>query len=307
MATTVAEPVARPRGLRDLIEGNWFPYLMVAPTILVLTLVGVIPFAYTVFISLQETSFTTATGFAGVRNFVTLMTDAVFWKSLGVTATILAVAVPAQLLLGLGIALVIHRGVVGRRIIAPILLLPAVVAPTVVAIIWKIMLAGTWGLLTYEIIDRFKLIEGGSVFGLPTSALIAMFLIEIWQWTPFVALALFAGLQALPLAPYRAAAVDGANRWQVFRYLTLPMLVPLLAVLFLLRTLDTFRIFDTIFILTGGGPGQATQVVSVYLYKSVFQFWELGRAAAGAVLIWVMFFIFASVLYRILSRRLKLF
>jgi multiple sugar transport system permease protein len=85
------------------------------------------------------------------------------------------------------------------------------------------------------------------------------------------------------------------------------MLLPLLAVLLLLRTLDSFRIFDTIFILTGGGPGTSTQVVSIYLYKSVFQFWELGRAAAGAVLIWVMFFIFASILYRIFSRRLKLF
>ncbi len=121
-----------------------------------------------------------------------------------------------------------------------------------------------------------------------------------------MALALFAGLQGLPLAPYRAAAVDGASRWQVFRYLTLPMLFPLLAVLLLLRMLDTFRIFDTIFILTGGGPGEATQAVSIYLYKTVFQFWELGRAAAGAVIIWIMLFIFASVLYRIFTRRLKL-
>lgn len=290
-----------------MVEGAWFPYLMVAPTILVLTLVGVIPFAYTVFISLQETSFTNVTGFTGMSNFVRLTTDPLFWKALTVTAIILGAAVPAQLLLGLGIALVMHRGVMGRRLIAPVLLLPAVVAPTVVAIIWKVMLAGTWGFLTYTVIDRFNLISEGSVFGLPTSALIAIFLIDIWQWTPFVALALFAGLQALPLAPYRAAAVDGANRWQLFRYLTLPMLFPLLAVLLLLRTLDTFRIFDTIFILTGGGPGQATQAVSIYLYKSVFQFWELGRAAAGAVLIWVMFFIFASILYRIFTRRLKLF
>jgi multiple sugar transport system permease protein len=122
-----------------------------------------------------------------------------------------------------------------------------------------------------------------------------------------VALALFAGLQALPLAPYRAASVDGASRWQVFRYVTLPMLYPLLAVLLLLRLLDTFRIFDTVFIISGGGPGESTQVISIYLYKTVFQFWELGRAAAGAVLIFLAFFILASVLYRLFSVRLKLF
>jgi multiple sugar transport system permease protein len=307
MAVDVAGRVLPRRTWRDVVEGGLFPYMMVAPTLLALTVVGVIPFAYTIFISFQETSFTRTVGFTGVTNFTDLVTDRLFWKTLGVTATILVAAVPAQLLLGLGIAMIMHRGVFGRRIIAPVLLLPAVVAPTVVAIIWKVMLAGTWGFLTYQVIDRFDLIARGSVFGLPTPAIIAIFMIEIWQWTPFVALALFAGLQGLPLAPYRAAAVDGASRWQVFRYLTLPMLFPLLAVLLLLRTLDTFRIFDTIFILTGGGPGEATQVVSLYLYKSVFQFWELGRAAAGAVLIWIMFFIFASVLYRIFTRRLKLF
>jgi multiple sugar transport system permease protein len=306
MATHVGELTAR-RSLRDVVEGKGFPYLMVVPTILVLSIVGVIPFVYTVFISFQETSFTRTVGFNGVGNFTSLVSDPLFWKALGVTTLILVVAVPVQLLLGLGIALVMHRGILGSRFIAPVLLLPAVVAPTVVAIIWKIMLAGTWGFLTYQVVDRFSLLERGSVLGLPRSALVTILLIEIWQWTPFVALALFAGLQALPLSPYRAAAVDGASRWQIFRYLTLPMLLPLLAVLLLLRTLDSFRIFDTIFILTGGGPGTSTQVVSIYLYKSVFQFWELGRAAAGAVLIWVMFFIFASILYRIFSRRLKLF
>lgn len=306
MATHVGRLPAR-RSLRDVVEGKGFSYLMVVPTILVLSIVGVIPFVYTVFISFQETSFTRTVGFNGVENFTSLVSDPLFWKALGVTTLILVVAVPVQLLLGLGIALVMHRGILGSRFIAPVLLLPAVVAPTVVAIIWKIMLAGTWGFLTYQVVDRFSLLERGSVLGLPRSALVTILLIEIWQWTPFVALALFAGLQALPLSPYRAAAVDGASRWQIFRYLTLPMLLPLLAVLLLLRTLDSFRIFDTIFILTGGGPGTSTQVVSIYLYKSVFQFWELGRAAAGAVLIWVMFFIFASILYRIFSRRLKLF
>jgi multiple sugar transport system permease protein len=307
MAERTIRIVPARRPLRDAIEGRWFPYVMVAPTLLVLTLVAVVPFVYTIFISFQETSFTQVKGFYGVSNFQSLLTDRLFWKALSVTGTILLVAVPFELVIGLGIAMLMHGGVFGSRIIAPVLLLPSVVAPTVVAIIWKVMLAGTWGLATYGIIDRFDILPGGSVLGLPTTALMAIMFIEVWQWTPFVALALFAGLQGLPDAPYRAASVDGASRWQVFRYLTLPMLYPLLAVLLLLRVLDTFKIFDTIFILTGGGPGEATQVLSLYLYKTVFQFWELGRAAAGAVLVWLMFFILASMLYRLFIRRLKLF
>lgn len=311
-AQTVEAPPAQAqaparRGVRDVIEGRWFPYIMVAPTLVVLTLVGVIPFVYTIFISLHETFFTRIRGFSGIRNFQDLLTDSRFWKGLSVTAVIMGTAVPLELLIGLGIALIMHRGVYAARVISPVLLLPVVVAPAVVAIIWKIMVAGSWGFLTYEVIDRFHLLKGGSVFGLPGSALAAFILIDVWQWTPFVALALFAGLQALPIAPFRAASVDGASRWQVFRYLTVPMLYPLLAVLLMLRVLDTFRIFDTVFIITGGGPGESTQVISIYLYKTVFQFWELGRAAAGAVLIFVMFFFFASLLYRLFSRRLKLF
>lgn len=305
--TTAAAQVPVRRTLRDTIEGRWFPYIMVAPTLIVLTLVGVIPFIYTIFLSLQETFFTQTKGFAGLQNYKDLLTDPRFWKGMAVTATILAVAVPLELVIGLGIALIIHRGVFGSRAIAPFLLLPVVVAPAVVAIIWKVMLAGSWGFLTYELVDRFNLAGGESVFGVPGTALIAFILIDVWQWTPFVALALFAGLQALPLAPYRAASVDGASRWQVFRYVTLPMLYPLLAVLLMLRLLDTFRIFDTVFIISGGGPGESTQVISIYLYKTVFQFWELGRAAAGAVLIFLAFFILASVLYRLFSVRLKLF
>jgi multiple sugar transport system permease protein len=299
-------PVLKP-SLRDRLAGRWFPYLMVAPTLVVLTLVGVIPFAYTIFISLHETFFTRIQGFSGITNFEELLTDGRFWSSLSTTAIILGIAVPVELLAGLGIALIFHRGVYGSRLLSPALLLPSVVAPTVVAIVWKIMLAGTWGFYTYEFIDRFHLIKGGTVLGLPTPALLAMTWVEIWQWTPFVALALFAGLQALPVAPYRAASVDGASRWQVFRYLTLPMLYPLLAVLLMLRILDTFKIFDSVFVLTGGGPGDATQVISLYIYKNVFQFWELGRAAAAAVIIWVMFFVLAGRLYKLFSARLKLF
>jgi multiple sugar transport system permease protein len=173
--------------------------------------------------------------------------------------------------------------------------------------VWKIMLAPQWGFFTNEVIERFGILSGTSIFSEPGSAVAAIILIDVWQWTPFVTLAVFAGLQALPLGPYRAAAVDGASRWHTFRFITLPGVYPILAVLLLIRVIDTFKIFDTIYILTGGGPNDATQTVSVYLYKNVFDYYEVGLAAAAAVVIFILFFIVASLVYRLFSRTLKLF
>jgi multiple sugar transport system permease protein len=180
-------------------------------------------------------------------------------------------------------------------------------APIVVAILWKIMLAGSWGLVSYNLLERFGILGDASVLASPALALYALIAIDVWQWTPFVMLALFAGLQSLPLAPYRAAAVDGATALQTFRRLTVPLLTPLMAVIVLLRLLDAFKVFDTIFLLTGGGPGQATESVSLFTYKTVFDFWNLGTATATAVVIWLMFFVFSNLVYQLLKRRLRIF
>jgi len=135
----------------------------------------------------------------------------------------------------------------------------------------------------------------------------ALIFVDIWQWTPFMMLAFFAGLQALPLAPYRAAAVDGANAVQVLFYVTLPMLTPLLVVVGLLRLVDAFKVFDTIYILTGGGPGTATETPSILANKMTFEFWNIGEASALAVLVWVAFFGFCSVFYHVAKKRLRAF
>ena len=307
MATQQVAESAALAPARESKRGRWFTIALLAPALLALVLVGIVPFSYTIFISLHATNFIRIEEFVGLENYRELLTSDVFWHTVGVTAIILVIAVPLQILLGLGFALLFHRGVYGGRILSPALLLPAVLAPTVVAIVWKIMLAGTWGFLTYEFFDRFGILADSSVFSVPTAALAAIIGIDVWQWTPFITLALFAGLQALPVTPFRAAAVDGASGWQTFRYLTLPMLLPLIAVLFLLRLIDTFKIFDTVYLLTGGGPEDATETISLYLYKQVFSFFEVGRAAAAAVIIFLMFFVLASIAYQLLSKRLKLF
>ena len=128
----------------------------------------------------------------------------------------------------------------------PLLFIPTMMAPIVVGLVWKIMLAGSWGLISYNVIERFGILSDTSIFASPDLALYALIMIDIWQWTPFMMLAFFAGLQALPLNPFRAAAVDGATPIQIFFQLTLPMMTPLLAVIGLLRLIDAFKVFDTL-------------------------------------------------------------
>jgi multiple sugar transport system permease protein len=284
-----------------------YPYLLLLPALATLVAVALVPFLYTVTLSFRTMTYTTPGAFAGLANYERLFGDHLFWNALGVTGLIIAAAVPLELLAGLGTALLLHQRLHGRRLLLPVLFVPAILSPVVVAMTWKILLAGSWGFLTYTVLDRLGFLGQTSVFSSPTWALVALVGIDVWEWTPFMALALFAGLQSLPVNPYVAAAVDGASPLQTFRRLTLPMLTPLICVLLLLRVIDAFKIFDTVFLLTGGGPGVATETVSLYIYKRVFEFWDLGKAAAAAVLVFLLFFVFTNVFYQVARRWLRAF
>ncbi|WP_246519760.1 carbohydrate ABC transporter permease [Ancylobacter lacus] len=288
-------------------ERFWYPYLLIAPSMITLTVVSLIPFIYTVYLSFHAAKFGRVTDFIGFDNYAQLLTDTRFWNSIGVAATFVFIAVPIEFMLGLAGALVLNQNVRGRAVLIPLLFMPTMMAPIVVGLLWKIMLAGSWGFLSYNVLERFNLIEGTSVFASPDLALYALIFVDIWQWTPFMMLAFFAGLQALPLGPYRAAAVDGANPLQMFFHITLPMLTPLLVVIGLLRFIDAFKVFDTVYILTGGGPGTSTETPSILANKMTFEFWNIGEASALAVLVWLAFFAFCNVFYQIAKKRLNAF
>lgn len=285
----------------------WYPYLLIAPIMLTLVVVSLIPFVYAIYLSFHNARYGRVTDFIGFDNYWALLTDARFWNAIAVAVTFVAVAVPIEFMLGLAGALVLNQNIRFRSWLVPLLFLPTMMAPIVVGLLWKIMLAGSWGLISYNVLERFDLIGGASVFASPNLALYALIFVDIWQWTPFMMLAFFAGLQALPLGPYRAAAVDGASSLQVFFRLTLPMLTPLLAVITLLRLIDAFKVFDTVFILTGGGPGTSTETPSVLAYKMTFEYWNIGQASALAVIVWLAFFLFCNVFYQVAKRRLNAF
>jgi multiple sugar transport system permease protein len=286
---------------------GWFPYALIAPAMITLVVVALVPFVYTIYLSLHEMQFARVGEWAGLANYRALLANARFWHSVWISTVFVALAVPLEFALGLLGALVLNQGVRCRSLIIPVLFVPTMMAPIVVAILWKVMLAGSWGLVSYNVLERFGILPDISVLASPVLALYTLILIDVWQWTPFMMLALFAGLQSLPVAPYRAAAVDGATSLQMFRRLTIPLLMPLMAVIVLLRLIDAFKIFDTIFLLTAGGPGQATESLSLFTYKTVFDFWNLGTATATAVVIWLMFFVFSNAFYQVARRKLRAF
>ncbi len=300
---------AKPLAKRQTSHGEpvWYPYLLMAPAMITLTVVALLPFLFAVFISFHEMKFGKLGDFAGFANYVELLSDGRFWNALGVAVLFVAIAVPLEFMLGLAGALVLSRPIWGRSVLIPFLFIPTMMAPIVVGLLWKIMLAGSWGLLSYNVIEPLGLAGETSIFASPDYALYALIFVDVWQWTPFMMLAFFAGLQALPVNPFRAAAVDGANPIQRFFWLTLPMMAPLLVVIGLLRLIDAFKVFDSIFILTGGGPGTQTEMPSVLAYKMTFEFWNIGEASALAVVVWILFFVFCNVFYQVAKKKLNAF
>ena len=301
-----AKPVATDAGANGR-RGSWYPYLLIAPTMLTLVMVSLVPFVYVIYLSFHQAKYGRVGSFVGLENYAKLLGDPQFWNSLKVAALFVGIVTPIEFMVGLGGALILTAGVRGRSVIVPLLFIPTMMAPVVVGLLWKIMLAGSWGLISYNVLERFGLIGDQSIFASPDLALYALMFVDIWQWSPFMMLAFFAGLQALPLGPYRAAAVDGASSLQVFLKITMPMMTPLLAVIGLLRLIDAFKVFDTIFILTGGGPGVSTESPSMLAYKMTFEFWNTGEASALAVLVWIAFFAFCNLFYQIAKKKLNAF
>ena len=280
--------------------------LLLLPTIVVLFVLTIYPTFYSLTLSLHEWNMSNRTAvweFVGLGNYANILRDARFWNAAQVTATYMAGTIIAQLILGLGIALLLQRQVLARGLVRTALLLPMMTTPVVVGLIWRFMFNPTQGILNYLL---------GQV-GLPTpnwlgsleTGLIAVMIADIWEWTPFMVLILLAALQTLPQEPFEAAAIDGASAWQAFLHITLPLLRPTIVVAVLLRAIDSFKTFDLVYVMTNGGPGTSTETLSFYTYKWGFKFFQMGYAAALSFVMLIMVIIFANVLIMTTVRRQK--
>lgn len=229
-----------------------------------------------------------------------MLSDADFGKALTTTLVFVVVAVAIETVLGIAAGMLLDRLGRMKRLVTSILLLPMIIAPLVVGLIFNFALNPQFGYLTW-LLGTLGLPGSDGVLNNGGSALIALILVDVWEWVPFVTLMVAAGLSALPREPFEAASVDGANHWQTFRMLTLPMLRPVLAVAILFRCTEAVREFDKVYVLTGGGPGSATTVNDLYQYRVSFSEWDMSYGATLGLVTFVVVLGLAVMAFRLLS------
>lgn len=259
-----------------------------APCLVFLGVFSLIPPMFTIYLSLQnrDLNYPDATGFAGLANYERMFADEYFWNSVVVTLSLIAGPVAVQMVLGLLLALLLHNDAPLFRISRSLFIVPMVIPPVIAGLIWKLLLTPDLGGMDSML--QLVGLQPPNWLATPGWALFSIGLVGVWQDTPFVMLLLLAALQGLPQEPLEAARVDGASAWQLFRDVMLPLLVPALMVALLFRVINSLAIFPVIYVLTGGGPGRATEMLNYYTYTQAFQYLNLGYGAALAVALFVL-------------------
>jgi len=225
-----------------------------------------------------------------------------FWSSLRTTVLFTVVVVAVEFFLGLVIALILQGAVTRSKIVRTLILLPMIMAPIVVGLTWTYLYQSEFGLVTYILRKLHLMSYRTAPLADVRTALPALMIVDIWQWTPFLIMVLLAGLEALPTAPYEAARIDKAPPFLVFRKITLPLLKPVILIVLVLRIMDAIRVFDIVYALTEGGPGEATDVLSMFIYRNSFYLWNIGKASAISFILLYIIMIISVILVNVLSR-----
>ncbi len=257
----------------------------------------VFPLIYTLVLSLQQYNLTNPTlrGFVGLKNYWEMIINKRFWMALGRSLYYTFFSVGLSFIIGFITALILSKKeIIGNNIFRSIFLIPMIIAPMVIGSTFRYLLNPSFGIVNYllQLIGLPKL----AFLGNSSLALNSLIMVDIWQWTPFMILVLLAGFESLPKEPFEAAQIDGANFWQELVYITIPLLKPIISIAVLIRTMDAFRAFDKIFMMTSGGPGSSTETLSFYVYKVGFQYFKMGDAAAMGIFM-LYFVVFLSWLY----------
>ncbi len=278
-------------------------YLLIAPAFLILVLIALLPILAVIGLSLQRRlPIFNIAAFVGLENYRFLAVDSRFWNSLINTIYFTTVSVGLELILGLAIAMLLDRPFSGRGWMRAILLIPWTIPTVVSARMWEWLYNSEFGVLNYLLMTTGLLKEPMNWLGNPFWAIHAAILMDVWKTTPFAAMLFIAGLQTIPRELYHAARVDGATSWVVFRRITLPLLKPVILLVLLFRTLDAFRVFDAIYVLTGGGPANTTETLSIYAYKTLFQTLQFGYGSTLAVAMFVCVILISLVYLKLLGR-----
>jgi multiple sugar transport system permease protein len=279
-------------------------YWFLAPSLILLTVVMAYPLGYAIYISFFDYHLPSPPArFVGFENYGRLLADERVWHSLITTLVIAWSAVTLEFVLGLGLALALFYSVRGVRTFTVLNFLPHVITPVVAALLLRWIFVGRWGLLdsTLAAVDIFPPDWLGNAYWARFSVIMA----DSWKFTPFMMLVLYAGLQSIDKTLFEAAAMDGATGWALLWHIILPSLRPVILFVVVIRLMDAIRFFDTIYVLTGGGPGTATETITIYTYVLAFRLLEVGRASALGVLTLLLIASMVAVVIMFLYRHEK--
>jgi ABC-type sugar transport system permease subunit len=303
-----AEPASRAR--RRRVGRRWrravVPIAFLLPMLVSLLAVSLYPVLRTIWLAFRNTSLeSTSDRFTGLANARRLQHDAVFWKAWRQTLEFTAVTTLAETLLGLAIALTLHRTFRGRGLVRAAVLVPWAIPTVVTSRMFGWLFDGQNGVVNYLLVHLHIIDHNINFLGSTRWALPTLMLADVWKTTPFMALLLLAGLQTMPTSLTEAARIDGASGWQFFWQVRMPLLMPALLVAALLRALDAFRVFDLPYVLTGGGPASSTETMSTVAYKTLFSGLDLGYGSAIATAMFVTEALVAAIFGLFIHRRLK--
>ena len=265
-------------------------WIFLLPALLLLLFVFGYPIARAFWLSLFTKNLGTELQpiFSGLGNYARMAGDGRFWQSFWTTTVFTTASVVLELLMGLGIALVLNQQFLGRSFVRTIAILPWALPTALIGLAWAWIFNDQFGVVN-DILLRLGLIQTGiNWLGDPVLAMMAVIFADVWKTTPFISILLLAGLQSISPALYEAHSIDGATPWQSFRQITLPLLMPQILIALLFRFAQAFGIFDVIAVMTGGGPGGATEVVSLYIYSTVMRYLDFGYGAALVVVTFLL-------------------
>lgn len=291
-ATADAEPG------REWRPPSYWPF--VVPALIVVLAVIVFPWVFTIWMSVNEWKVGSPTTFVGFANYLRLPQDPRFVEAVEHTLVYTALSVVLPLLFGTFAAVVFHANFAGRGVLRAIFIMPMMATPVAIALVWTMMFHPQLGVLNY-LLSLVGIPPQLWVFH-PATVIPSLVLVETWQWTPLVMLIVLGGIAAIPSEPYESAQLDGASLWQMFRYITLPLVTPFLFIAAMIRMIDAVKSFDIIFAITQGGPGSASETINLYLYSVAFTYYDLGYGSAIAVMLFLLIVALAALLLHLRRR-----
>ena len=261
------------------------------PAVIFIALLMVFPVLYTLYLSFTNWNLTSGmpAAFVGLNSYLRVLAEPRFLHALGRTFSFTVFAVAIEVVLGVAIAIILNRAFVGKSVAKLLLLLPLVATPVAVGIVFNLFYDPTIGLANFAL-DALGLPQGNWISSAKT-VIPSLILVDVWQWTPMITLIVLAGLAGISEEPVEAARVDGASEWQILRFVTIPMVMPVILTAMILRLIDALKTFDIIFAMTGGGPGYASETLNIMGFKYSFEYFRMGQSAVILVALFLVVFL----------------